>query len=113
MILRDRVTVVRRELLRDEAGNPVYDGDGNDQYVDVQSAVRAEVRPLGSSETVGDRTTVQSRYRVFLPASATDVTASDAVTWRGIKLELQGDVEAHTLGGRVHHFEVIAQRVTG
>lgn len=113
MILADTVTVTRRELLRDEAGNPIYDDYGNDQYVDVEVAYPAEVRPLGSAETVGGRQTVESRYRVFLPPTATDVTATDALGWRDATLELQGDVEPHTIGGRVHHYEVIAARITG
>lgn len=107
MILRDEVTVQRRVLL------PEPDEYGNDQYEDVEQPYAAEVRPLGSSETVGDRQTVQSRYRLFLPASAVAISATDAVTWRGIELELQGDVEPHTLGRVLHHCEVIAQRVTG
>lgn len=106
MILRDTVTVLRRIL----AGTDEY---GNDIYDDVPTPYAAEVRPLGSAETVGDRQTVQTRYRLFLPAAAVAISATDAVTWRGIKLELQGDIEAHTLGRSLHHCEVIAQKVSG
>ncbi len=50
----------------------------------------AEVRPLGSQEPIEGP--VSTRYRVFLPASATDITPADAVRWRGMTLELQGEV---------------------
>lgn len=107
MILHDEVTVLRRVRLPDP------DEYGNDVYDDVPTPYPAEVRPLGSSETVGDRTQVQTRYRVFMPAAAVAISATDAVTWRGVTLELEGDVEPHTLGRSLHHVEVIAQRVTG
>ena len=106
MILRDTVTVLRRML----TGTDEY---GNDVYEDSATPYAAEVRPLGSAETVGDRTQVQTRYRLFLPASAVTLTPSDAVTWRGVTLELQGDIEPHTLGRSLHHVEVIAARVSG
>ncbi len=107
MILRDTVTVARRVLL------PEPDAYGNDQFTDVQEPYAAEVRPLGSAETVEGRTQVQTRYRMFLPAAAVALSASDAVTWRGITLEMQGDIEPHTLGSTLHHVEVIAARVSG
>jgi hypothetical protein len=103
MILRDRITVVRRVVI----GRDRY---GNDVLQDPEHTYAAEIRPRGSQEPIeGPFTT---RYRVFLPASADDVTPADAVRWRGATLKLQGDVEPHTFGGRLHHFEVIAQRTT-
>lgn len=75
----------------------------------------AEVRPLGSSETV-DPTSAQvsSRYRVFLPAEAeTTVNPQGTITWRGKVYDIDGDVEPHTVMGRVHHVECIVKRTTG
>lgn len=86
---------------------------GNDVYTTTEEPYAAEVRPLGSAETVGDRTQVQTRYRVFLAASAVVLSPADAVQWRGITLELEGDLERHALGPNLHHVEVIAARVSG
>ena len=107
MILHDRVTVVERQLTG-------YDGYGNPVYEDVETAWPAEVRPLGSSETVAGRSQVQSRYRVFLPAAALDTLSSGgAIGYRGKSYEIEGDVEPHALRGRLHHVELIAHRVSG
>ena len=74
MILRDRITVVRRVVI----GRDRY---GNDVLQDPEHTYAAEIRPRGSQEPIeGPFTT---RYRVFLPASADDVTPADAVRWRG------------------------------
>lgn len=75
----------------------------------------AEVRPLGSAETV-DPTSAQvsSRYRVFLPAAAEGTVGSQGtITWRGKVYDIDGDVEPHTVMGRVHHVEFLVKRTTG
>lgn len=95
MIFYDRVTVVGSG------------GSGQDWP--------AEVRPLGSSETV-DPTSAQvsSRYRVFLPAEAeSTVSSQGTITWRGKEHYIDGDVEPHAVMGRLHHLEVLVHRVTG
>lgn len=107
MILHDRVSVTERELTG-------YDAYGNPVYSDVVTEWPAEVRPLGSSETVDAASQVQTRYRVFLPAAALDVLSSGgAIGYRGKSYEIEGDVEPHALRGRVHHVELIAHRVAG
>lgn len=107
MILHDRVGVVTRTATG-------YDDFGNPVYSDVETLFPAEVRPLSSSETVDAASQVRSRYRVFLPANALDVLSSgSAITWHAKTYEVEGDVEPHTLKGRVHHVELIAHRVSG
>lgn len=107
MILHDRVGVIERtETGYDQLGNPIYE--------DVETLFPAEVRPLDSSETVNAASQVQTRYRVFLlPAALGLLTSGGAITWRGKSYEIEGDVEPHTLRGRVHHVELIARRTSG
>lgn len=107
MILHDRIEVVQRVLVG-------YDDYGNDLYEDVATTWPAEVQPLSSSEIVDAGSQVHSRYRAILPAKALDIlTSGSAVTWRGKSYEVEGDIEPHTIRGRVHHVEFIAHRVTG
>lgn len=106
MILHDSVTVLRRvQIGVDEYYTPIYD--------DVETIVPAEVRPLTSEETPGTTTLVKTRYRVFLPTSATELTSIDAMTWRGQTFEVVGDYEPHVVNGRLHHIEVVVQRRGG
>lgn len=103
-MFRDRITTTIREFLGyNEWGEPVY--------TDVTSGpIPAEVRPLGSAETVdAGANVVTTRYRVFVgPDTVLDATS--AVTWRGGSYEVEGDLEPHVLGGRVHHHELIVKR---
>lgn len=106
MILHDRVTVLRRVKVGEDAmGEPIYE----DQLIPY----RAEVRPLGSDENVAAGQQVTTRFKVFLSRRAEDVTPADALTWRGRSYEIQGSVEPHTINGRLHHFEAVVQRVSG
>ena len=98
MIFADRIEVLRRVVV----GTDSY---GNDVTEDAVTVYPAEVRPMSSQEPINGPVT--TRYRIFLPASATDVTAADAVRWRGRTLELR--VQPHSIGGRLHHHEVIAR----
>lgn len=103
MILHDKVAVLRREQIgKDEYGTPIYG--------DVEIASPAEVRPLTSDEATDTTGIVTTRYRVFLPPSADELTSVDALTWRGQKYEVMGDYEPHLVGGRLHHIEVIVRR---
>lgn len=108
MIFHDRITVTERT----ETGE--FDDYGNPTYDDVEVELPAEVRPLFSSETVQAGGQVQSRYRVHMPGRAeASVQSKGFVRWRGKKYEVEGDVEAHMLGRRLHHIEFIAHRTTG
>lgn len=81
-----------------------------DELVDVVTVVhRAEVRPIDSDEAPDRSAPTVTRLRMFLPARA-DVTASDRIRWRGASYAVQGDVERHEIGGRVHHQEAIVAR---
>lgn len=103
MILHDEITVIRRIYVgRDSRGNAIYE--------DAPVAYRAEVRPLSSQENLASGgSTVTTRHRVFLDPTA-DVVATEAITWRGVAYQVDGDLEPHALGGRLHHQEAIIKR---
>lgn len=107
MIFHDRVQVIEQvQDGWDELGNPIW--------IETEVPYPAEVRPLYSSETVDAASQVQSRYRVHMPARAEEAVSSEgAVTWRGKRYEVEGDVEPHMIGRRTHHIEFIAHRTTG
>lgn len=107
MIFHGRIGVTVRTV----TGQDPY---GNDEYSNVTTEYPGEVRPLSSAETVAGRDQVVSRYRVFLSRFAADaVTPSGAVSWLGDSYEIDGDVERHTVGGRLHHLEAVVKRTTG
>lgn len=99
MILRDRVVLARRVKV---GTDPDY---GNDVFETRETPCRAEVRALGSSVVVDRSAPTVTRYRLFLPASAFPLADQDAIRWRGHTLQIEGQVEEHTLGGRLHHLE--------
>lgn len=107
MIFHDRVSVIER--VQDgwgDLGNPIW--------IETEVPYPAEVRPLFSSETVVAGSQVQSRYRVYMPGRAeAAVSSQGAVTWRGRRFEVEGDVEPHVVMGRLAHIEFIAHFVSG
>lgn len=105
IVFQDRAALVRREIIDyDRYGSPIY---GN-----VNVPIKCTVSPLGSSETVGSRSQVETRYRMLTGPRAA-LKPKDRVVWRGVDYDVDGDVERHTLAGRDHHLEVILKRVTG
>lgn len=89
----------------DDYGTPIYETVFTDSP--------AEMRPLGSSETVSPTSDiVKTRYRLFLAGTAVLDVATD-ITWRGTTYAVSGDVEQHTRNGRVHHQEVVVTRYSG
>jgi len=106
MIVRGRITYQKKTVTGvDPYGAPVYSTEN--------VTVPAELRPLGSIETVSAvNDTVTTRYRMF---SNVDITADGATwfTWLGSSYKIAGDVEHHTIGGRLHHHEAIVVRYSG
>lgn len=109
MILHDKVTVVRRVDTgeRDPWGNQIFE--------DVEAVFRAQVQPLDTREnpTPSGSEVAVTRYRVFLAPSAGDISATDAITWRGHDYEVEGHLEQHVAQGRLHHLEAIMRRQSG
>ena len=112
MILRDRITVLVRTQPLDEYGNPAEDAYGNPlPPVNVEAPpIPAELSPLDSGETLSaDRAVVVTRYRVVVGPRVT-ITPTSAIRWRGVAYEVNGDLEAHTAGGRTRHHEFVIRR---
>ncbi|MGI8576483.1 MAG: hypothetical protein ACR2KG_00875 [Nocardioidaceae bacterium] len=96
---------------------PVPTGDYDDYGAPITTTstvtIGAEVRPLGSLETVNNtQDLVHTRYRLFLPRTAI-LDASASVSWAGATLQVEGDLERHTVRGRVHHLEAIVVKTSG
>jgi head-tail adaptor len=116
MLFRDRVRV----WLNEDGGTDRY---GNPEKVWTDKGqVPAEVRPL-SSEAHYDESFALSRYRIVLapkvaipPTIGTDLR----IEWRGFSgrdegaagLNVDGTVESHVLGGKLHHYEITTQAVS-
>lgn len=75
--------------------------------------VYGDLVPLASEEYTDAGQQIVTRYRVFLPVSAGLVTATDEVVVDGIRYGVRGDAEPHRLVGRLHHYEVVVERVQG
>ena len=111
MIFRTKVTgLIRGEMTgKDGHGNPIY---GPDELVPMYG----ELRPLtGEEKGAGNnRDIVVTRFRVFLPPTGGDqLGAFDKLTVMGLDYNVVGVPEPHHISGRVHHYEVIVERVTG
>lgn len=72
-----------------------------------------ELTPLASEEYTNAAQTVVTRYRVYLPPSAGPVVGTDQVLVAGVLYDVKGDSEPHRLKGRLHHFELVVERVQG
>lgn len=108
IVFRDRCYIVRPFYIDDPYSSiPVFGGYEPDEH-----PTACAVSPLGSSETVGARSTVETRYRLLV-GPRTDLGAVERVQWRGIEYSVEGDVERHTVAGVDHHLEVIIRRQTG
>lgn len=106
--LRDRCTILRPIWIEDEfSSEPVFGG-----YQPDEKPTFCAMSPLGSSETVGTRQTVETRYRMLI-GSRVALSSTDRVRWHGEDYLVDGDVERHALAETVHHLEVIVRRVTG
>lgn len=75
--------------------------------------VYGDLVPLASELYTDAGQQIVTRYRVFLPVSAGLVVASDKVVVDGLKYGVKGDAEPHRLGGRLHHYEAVVERVQG
>lgn len=107
MIYRTRITLLRRGQVigEDEYGRPLYGPD-------TTTAFYGEVRPLAGEENTAAMQQVTTRFRMFLPPGV-NADAVDRVDHLGLSYRIVGQPEPHTIGGRLHHLEVLVERVTG
>lgn len=112
MIYRDKVKVSYYV----ETGD--YDAHGNPIVSTVDQNVLANVWPLGTEQKMdAGRTYVRSRYQMIL-APTVEIPASigDAltITWRDYEnLFVDGSVERHYRGSKLHHYELITKAIVG
>lgn len=112
MIYRDKITVTmeRDTGQTDDFGNPLIEH--------VEATVRATVWPLGTEAGLtSDRSAVRTRYRMILEPSL-DIPAGIGngmiVAWRDYpQMYVDGSVERHYAGSRLHHYELITQAIVG
>lgn len=90
----------------DDWGDPIYGPDVDDVFY-------GEIRPLQGDErvTAHSAEVITTRFQLFIPAK-TDITAYDKVVVFGQEYQVKGQPEPHNIGGRIHHFEAIVERIT-
>lgn len=107
MIFRTKIEGFKpgEQIGTDPLGNPIF---GPDEEITFYG----ELRPLQGSETIAGRDAVTTRYRMFIPRTIT-ITSFDKITINGTEYDVEGEPEPHSIGGRLHHYEVIVKRVAG
>lgn len=105
------------------AGTGIYRDTITLEWGTESHTVPAAVWPLAVDQTVspgGASSTVVTRYRIAIPP-VIDIPAYGIadmrITWAGFtgdgRLRLEGAVEQHRLGGRLHHYEATTRAVGG
>lgn len=114
MFFFDSLTRVRAGTRTDRGGNPVADWSSGVQRLEVGGL---NIQPASQTEqTDATRTAVVTGWRVQSDEGARpDITALDRLEWRGMTLEVDGEVAEwpDPLTGSVHHIEFTMTRVTG
>ena len=100
------VTVPGEIIGKDPRGNPIYSDP-------VVTTHYGEFRPLQGDEDYRTGENITQRFRVFLPPSAGETPGTSSLEILGHAYQLVGNTEPHNIGGRVHHYEVVVERVTG
>lgn len=114
MIFGDSVTVVRAAVTRDR-----WDNDTRDWAAATRRKVdKVVVMPAVQVEdSTGNRVALSTGWRMTsAPGVDVDLLATDRVEWQGLSLEVVGEVARYPhpiRPGRVHHVEVLMQRMTG
>lgn len=112
---RDQADLVNAPLVSGYGGQQERDWDA----ASVKADIPCNVQPDDGSEELERRETTVTRWRLFCGPSE-PLTAYSRVRWAGAldpdgvtvsDLEVEGDVEVHSLRGRRHHLEVRLKRV--
>lgn len=106
--------IYRTRLVALKPGEPTWDDFGNPvPGPSVETPFYGELRPLtGDERADGTRDLVKTRFKVYTPPSV-DLTAYDSVRALGQDYSVVGEPEPHNVGGRVHHYEVLVERIVG
>lgn len=114
MLYLDDVTVVRAPTVRDR-----WDNDVPDWAAATRTVVSGvAVQPTSQVEdATGRRVALSTGWRLFTrPGVDVDLRAADRVEWKGLSLEVIGEVARwpHPLRpGGVHHVEAELRRLEG
>lgn len=111
MILHDRVTVVKSGGTDPRTGDPLPSTDVGPLPAAVQSLSTDEKALLGASVTTSALCVLGPVLPTELAAGG--ITSADKVEHAGITWDVDGDVEIHRVGGRVHHLELTLVRHQG
>lgn len=115
MFFYDSLVRVRAGTRTDRGGNQIKDwSPGAVQRLPVDGL---NIQPASQTEqTDATRTAVVTGWRVQSDEGARpDITALDRLEWRGMTLEVDGEVAEwpDPIGGGVHHIEFTMIRATG
>lgn len=106
---------VRPGTRTDRSGNTLP--DWSEDAVDRLTLHNISMQPSGQDETTtAERTAVVTGWRAqSAPGDVPDVLASDRIEWRGMTLEVIGEVApwSDPIDGSTHHVEWSLTRVTG
>ncbi|MDX2694953.1 hypothetical protein [Streptomyces ipomoeae] len=115
MFFHDSVVRVRAGTRTSRGGDTVKDWSAG--AVSRLAVGQLNIQPASQSEqTDATRTAVITGWRVQSePGTAPDITAADRIEWRGMVLEVKGEVAEwpDPLTGAVHHIEFTMDRATG
>lgn len=106
MLLHDRVTIVVVEPAYDNWGQPIPGG------VRTEHVIPAEVQPINSDVSLERHSSaeiVTTRFRITTTPTDLEIEPATEVLWNNYVLRTEGEIEPHSLRGRVHHIEFIAR----
>lgn len=90
----------------------ITDRYGNPVESETTVTTSARVQPAGGTESIEDRDTRVTRFRVFMPAGVV-VTAKSTLTWEGRTLRVSAEPETFQDAVGPHHIELDAEEVLG
>lgn len=115
MFFFDSLVRARAGTRTDRGGNTV--ADWSEDQVTRLTVDQLNIQPTSQTEaTDATRTAVVTGWRVQSEeGTRPDITAVDRLEWRGMTLEVQGEVAEwpDPITGEVHHIEFTMTRATG
>ncbi|MGB3303722.1 MAG: hypothetical protein WBA98_13630 [Gordonia sp. (in: high G+C Gram-positive bacteria)] len=93
------------------------DAHGNPITSTVDQTVLANVWALGTDQKLdAGRAYVRTRYQMILAPTVDippGVAPSIRVTWKMYTMFIDGGVERHYVGSKLHHYELITKEIVG
>jgi len=95
----------------DVTTDPVTGNESRDWTTATRRTLPGVVQPVSSTESTADEQVTITRWRLFV--RPTELTSSHRVEWRGLTLEVDGEVGQWVAPGGLHHLEAVLRRVAG